>query len=42
MYDDIERHMVDAGVAEPFAESKWMDKEGNVVDDEMDSFGMKV
>ena len=41
MYVDVEKHMVAAGVAVKLDEPKWMDKEGNEVE-ELDSFGMKV
>ena len=41
MYVDIEKHMVDAGVAKPYASPKWLDKDGKETT-ELDSFGMKV
>ena len=41
MYVDIERHLVDAGVAIKLDKPTWMDKERNEVN-ELESFGMKV
>ena len=41
MYIDVERHMVDAKVAETLNEPSWMDKDGNIVS-ECESYGMKV
>ena len=41
MYENVEKHMVDAGVARPYDEPKWLNKEGEEVREE-DSFGYKV
>jgi hypothetical protein len=41
MYVNVESHMVAAGAAVKLDSHKWMDKEGNEVE-ELESFGMKV
>jgi hypothetical protein len=42
MYDCVYETMVKAGVAEKLPEAVWFDREGNIVLNEEEAFGMKL
>ena len=41
MYEHIEKVLLESGLATQFPQPIWMDKDGNLVVDELDAFGMK-